>query len=57
MFYDLSSDPHEDNNLFDTDLTNAWMLAPCFKLIGEYRRSLKEYPNIMTGEEFKGYQK
>ena len=28
MVYDLSSDPHEDNNLFDTDLTNGWMLAP-----------------------------
>ena len=57
MVYDLTSDPHEDNNLFYTDLTNAWMLAPCFKLIGEYRRSVKEYPNIEVGEEFEGYKK
>ena len=57
MFYDLSSDPHEDNNLFYTDLTNGWMLAPDFKLIGEYERSVKEYPNIKPGEDFKGYKK
>jgi arylsulfatase A-like enzyme len=55
MFYDLSSDPHEDSNLFYTDLTNGWMMAPNFKLIGEYERSIKEYPNIRVGEEFRGY--
>src|SRR5499427_6790293 len=57
MFFDLSSDPHEDNNLFYTDLTNGWMLAPDFKLIGEFERSVKEYPNIKVGEDFKGYKK
>jgi arylsulfatase A-like enzyme len=57
MMYDLSSDPHEDNNLFYTDLTNGWILAPDFKLIGEYARSVKEYPNIKVGEDFKGYKK
>jgi arylsulfatase A-like enzyme len=57
MIYDLSSDPHEDNNLFDSDLTCGWLLQPNFKLIGEYQRSLKEYPNIKVGEEFKGYKK
>jgi arylsulfatase A-like enzyme len=55
MFYDLSSDPHEDSNLFYTDLTCGWMLAPAFKLIGEYELSLKEYRNIKVGEDFKGY--
>jgi hypothetical protein len=38
-------------------LTNGWILAPDFKLIGEYERSLKEYPNIKVGEDFKGYKK
>jgi len=56
LFYDLSSDPHEDNNLFNSDLTCGWLLAPCFKLIGEYQRSLKQYPNIKPGEEFTGYK-
>ena len=57
MFYDLSSDPHEDNNLFYTDLTSGWILAPDFKIIGEYSSSVKKYPNIKVGEDFKGYQK
>jgi len=57
LIYDLTSDPHEDNNLFYTDLTNGWILAPDFKLIGEYQRSVKEYPNIKVGEDFKGYKK
>jgi arylsulfatase A-like enzyme len=57
MMYDLSSDPHEDNNLMYTDMTTGWILAPNFKLIGEYERSRKEYPNIKVGEDFKGYEK
>jgi hypothetical protein len=57
LMYDLSSDPHEDNNLFYTDLTTGWVLAPNFRLIAGYQRSLKEYPNIKVGEDFKGYQK
>jgi arylsulfatase A-like enzyme len=57
MVYDLSSDPHEDNNLIVSDLTAGWILAPDFKLIGEYQRSLREYPNIKVGEDFKGYKK
>ena len=56
MMYDLSSDPHEDSNLWWTDLTIGWMLAPNFKLIGEYERSVKEYPNIKVGEDFTGYK-
>ena len=57
MVYDLSSDPHEDHNLFYTDLTNGWMLAPDFKVIIEYERSIREYPNIKVGEDFTGYRK
>jgi arylsulfatase A-like enzyme len=57
MIYDLSSDPHEDNNLILSDLTVGWILAPNFKIIEEYQRSLKVYPNIKVGEDFKGYKK
>jgi arylsulfatase A-like enzyme len=57
MFYDLTSDPHEDNNLLCTGLVNGWMLAPCFKLIGEFQHSVQEYPNVKVGEEFEGYKK
>jgi hypothetical protein len=33
------------------------MLAPDFKIIGEYELSGKEYPNIKVGEDFDGYKK
>jgi hypothetical protein len=56
MFYDLSSDPHEDNNLFYSDLTNAWMFAPIPRIVLEYERGAKQYPNIKPGEEFVGYK-
>jgi arylsulfatase A-like enzyme len=57
MMYDLSKDRHEDSNLWYTDLTNGWILAPDFKLIGAYEASIKKYPNIKVGEDFKGYKK
>jgi arylsulfatase len=56
MQYDLSSDPHEDSNLWYTDLTQGWIFAPNFRVILEYERSLKAYPNIKVGEDFKGYK-
>lgn len=56
MIYDLTSDPHEDSNLFYTDLTNGWMLAPCFEIIGEYESSQQQYPNIKVGADFNGYK-
>jgi arylsulfatase A-like enzyme len=56
MIYDLSSDPHEDNNLIYTDFTTGWVLAPDFKIIGDYERSIRKYPNIKVGEDFKGYK-
>ena len=55
MIYDLSSDPHEDNNLMYTDLTLGWVYAPSFKWIEGYEASIKKYPNIKVGEDFKGY--
>ena len=57
MVYDLSSDTHEDSNLWWTDLTNAFLLAPDFRSIAEYERSVKVYPNIKVGEDFTGYRK
>jgi arylsulfatase A-like enzyme len=56
MCYDLSSDPHEDNNLFYSDLTNTWMLYPALQAVAEYERSVAKYPNIKVGEDFKGYK-
>jgi arylsulfatase len=55
IFYDLSSDPHEDWNMFDVRLDNPWMLVPVYRIIGAYEESLKKYPNIRPGEDFRGY--
>jgi arylsulfatase len=55
MAYDLSSDPHENWNLFNTKLDHTWMLFPVNRIIGEYKKSVKQYPNIKPGEDFKGY--
>jgi arylsulfatase A-like enzyme len=57
MIYDLSSDPHEDNNLLASALTVGWIVAPDLKIIGQYERSLSKYPNIKVGEDFTGYKK
>ena len=56
MMFDLSSDPHEDNDLTYTNFTNMWILGPDFKIIGAYERSVKQFPNIRPGEDFKGYK-
>jgi arylsulfatase len=55
LVFDLTSDPHEDNNLMYTDLTLGWVFAPSFKWIEGYEASIKKYPNIKVGEDFKGY--
>jgi hypothetical protein len=31
------------------------MFGPVFRLIGAYEASVKQYPNIRPGEDFKGY--
>jgi arylsulfatase A-like enzyme len=56
MTFDLSSDPHEDWNLFSVSMGEGWAVGPVFKLVGQYLASVKQYPNIKTGEDFKGYQ-
>jgi arylsulfatase len=38
-------------------LTVGWIVAPDLKIIGAYQRSLKDFPNIKVGEDFKGYKK
>jgi arylsulfatase len=55
MFYDLTSDPHEDWNLFDTRLDNGWMFGPMYREIVKYEQSVKKFRNVHTGEDFKGY--
>ena len=57
LIYDLTSDPHEDNNLFVTKMDCTWISEPTFKVIYEFMESAQQYPNIKPGEDFKGYTK
>jgi len=57
LFYDLTSDPHEEFNLFVHKLDMSWMLGPVLKVLADYKKSVAEYPNIKPGEEFTGYPK
>ncbi|MEO9778811.1 MAG: arylsulfatase [Sedimentitalea sp.] len=56
LFFDLSSDPHEDFNLWTTTLTMAWLFDPMLHTIGAFEESVKKFPNIPAGaKDFKGY--
>jgi arylsulfatase len=55
--YDLTSDPHEDYNIFVHKMDMFWMLGPALKALSDYQKSVAAYPNIKPGEDFKGYQK
>jgi arylsulfatase A-like enzyme len=57
MMNDLSCDPGEKWNLFATRLDNSWIMWPVALEIGKYEASVKQYPNIKIGEDFKGYKK
>lgn len=55
MTFDLTSDPHEDWNLFGATMTDGWVVGPVFRSIARYQAGVKKYPNIKPGEDFKGY--
>jgi arylsulfatase A-like enzyme len=57
IMYDLSSDPGEKWNLFATRADHSWILYPIGREIAQYQMSVKKYPNIKPGEDFKGYGK
>lgn len=57
MFFDLSSDPHENFNLWSSSLTMGWVFLPMLETIGAYEKSVKEYPNVPPGTDFAGYGK
>jgi arylsulfatase len=57
IIFDLSSDPHENFNLWSATLTMGWTLFPVLEIIGAYEKSVQEYPNIKPGEDFTGYKK
>lgn len=55
MLFDLSNDPHEDYNLWNTNMPMAWVMEPMMGYMRAYQKSVLEYPNIKPGAEFAGY--
>ena len=55
LFFDLGSDPGENDNMFNDKMDMGWMLGVALKFVADYHKSVAQYPNIKTGEEFEGY--
>jgi arylsulfatase len=56
LFFDLSSDPGETVNLWESTFEMGWMTVPLFRALGAYETSVAQFPNIKLGEEFEGYK-
>ena len=55
MLFDLASDPNELYNLMATKMDMGWMMGVALKFVADYQKSITEYPNIKTGQDFPGY--
>ena len=53
--YDLLNDPGERWNLWETTMDMGWVLRPVTQQIVQFKQSVATYPNVKTGEDFKGY--
>ena len=40
--FNIEADPREEVNVLGT---SAWVIGPYLKVVGEYQKSLQEYPN------------
>jgi arylsulfatase len=56
MVFDLASDPGEMYNIMDTKLDMGWMVGVALKFVADYEKSIAQYPNIKTGQDFIGYE-
>jgi arylsulfatase A-like enzyme len=56
LIFDLESDPQERYNLSYYRMDNGFVERVLLPILGEYMRSIAQYPNIEPGaEDFKGY--
>jgi arylsulfatase len=56
MLFDLASDPNELYNLMATKMDMGWMMGVALKFVADYQKSTAQYPNIKTGQDFRGYE-
>jgi arylsulfatase A-like enzyme len=56
--YDIKNDPGETKELWRNEgYSHIYLMEPIMKILTEKSISMKQYPNIKPGEEFKGYNK
>ena len=53
--YDLATDPGEEIDLMDTELTVSWVIRSALTPIVALEQSAIEHPHISPGAEFSGY--
>ncbi len=54
--YDIKNDPTESYELWGNEgYAHTWIMEPISKILGQLEASMKKFPNINPGEEFKGY--
>jgi arylsulfatase len=54
--FDIKEDPKESYELWGNEgYAHAWVMEPIMKILTEKAISMKEYPNIKPGQDFKGY--
>jgi arylsulfatase len=56
MVFDLLNDPGERFNLWEQTMDMGWVMRPVLEQIERFQRSVAKYPNIKSGEDFKGYR-
>lgn len=57
IVHDLLNDPGEKWNLWEQTMDMGWVFHPVLQGIAAFRQSVAKYPNVKTGEDFKGYSK
>jgi len=56
--YDIKNDPDEKRELWKAEgFAHTWVMKPIMEILGAKAASMKKFPNIQPGEEFKGYKR
>jgi arylsulfatase A-like enzyme len=55
--FDIKEDVKESFELWGNEgYVHAWVMGPVMKILTEQQSSMKKYPNIKPGQNFKGYE-
>ena len=56
--YDIKEDPKESFELWGNEgYAHAWVMEPIMGILTKNAISMKKYPNIKPGQDFKGYER